>query len=267
MAVVRTTFRGRVLVLMLLCSVMADGVGCSGKPQSEREDPAVLTAALGAIQHRMAQVRDYELEGSVEDVASGQTLRFRYAMQQPQLAAATIVGARSFVFDGKVLAVFDEADKSAVRRDLSGNEQTLLLTLHEIFSQFVCEGWRPPLLKPQGTRAFVSTDKDGDRWQLRVPIEDAKLAENRIVLRAPGGDFVSREVVDKAGAVVFSTRVLEEYLDPATGLRFPRAWEVSSPAGGGTQRVRLEKITVNGGIAAERFRTEIPAGFTEKKDP
>ena len=88
--------------------------------------------------------------------ADGETLRYRYAMQQPAFAAVETFDAagtreRAFIFDGKVLASIDDVAKTITRTDLSTNEEQLLLTLHQVFSPFVIEGWRPPLLRPTGT--------------------------------------------------------------------------------------------------------------------
>jgi outer membrane lipoprotein-sorting protein len=247
----------RSLAALSLLVVLA--AGCTRAPP-QNDSAVVVAAALASWNQRLAAVHDYAVEGEVGDVATKQTLRFRYAMQQPSFSAgelldATGARARAFVFDGKVLAIVDDATKTVTRQDLSQNEEQMLFTLHEIFSQFVCEGWRPPLIKPQGTTGL----RQENHIVLSIPIVDDALASQRLLLKDDGA-FVSKELLDKSGRAVSSTRVLEEVVDDGTKLSFPKRW--SHTEGASTQEVTLSKIAVNQGVDAQRFSTELPAGFT-----
>ncbi|MDP2341341.1 MAG: hypothetical protein Q8O67_10305 [Deltaproteobacteria bacterium] len=236
-------------------------LGCTrDAPADAPADGAVVAAALEAWSQRLGAVRDYAVEGEVVDVASGQRMGFRYAMQQPTYSAGELLDpsgarARSFIFDGKVLATIDEASKLATRQDLTNNEEQMLFTLHEIFSQFVCEGWRPPLIKPQGTTGT----REGSRLVLSIPIVDETLASQRLTLK-DDGTFVKKEVLTKSGQVVSSTTVQEDVVDAATRLVFPKRW--SHTEGASTQEVTLTKIAVNQGVDAARFSTALPPGFS-----
>ncbi len=238
-------------------------VGCTRdapEPNPPEAEGAVVAAALAAWNQRLAGVRDYAVEGEVKDLGSNEILHFRYAMQQPAFSAGELLDAqgarqRAFVFDGKQLAVVDEGSKTLTRQDLSADEEQMLFTLHEIFSQFVCEGWRPPLIKPQGSTGV----REGDRLVLTVPIVDDNLSSQRLTLRDSGA-FVKKELLGKAGQVVAQTSVLEDVVDDATKLTFPRRWSHSE--GGSTQEVTLTKIAVNQGVDAARFSTALPPGFT-----
>jgi len=229
-------------------------------PPADGADGAVVAAALSAWSDRLGAVRDYAIEGEVVDVASQQRLGFRYVMQQPSYSAAELLDPsggrlRAFVFDGKILAVVDDASKSVTQQDLTHNEEHMLFTLHEIFGQFVCEGWRPPLIKPQGTTGI----REGDQLVLSVPIVDDTLASQRLTLKADGA-FVKKEVLDKSGQIVAATTVLEHVLDDATHLVFPKRW--SHREGTSTQEVTLKKIAINQGTDAARFSTAVPPGFS-----
>ena len=222
---------------------------------------ARVQAQLGA---RLEAVHDYDVGGNVV-AADGQQLRFRYAMQQPTFMAGELldeagVRTRAFVFDGKVLAVIDDATKTVARHDLSGNEEQLLLTLHQTFSSFVCEGWRPPLLRPTTTVATVV----GDTVELVVPINAEGLLRSVVVVDNNGA-FVSKRTVADGEVVLTSTTVLASAIDAATTLKFPTSWAQVD----GDQRATttLSTWVVNGGIAAERFSTAIPAGFTAAAPP
>ncbi len=227
-------------------------------------DQSVVTAAIAAWNQRLGAVRDFAVEGEVSDVSSKQKLRFRYAMQQPTFSAGELLdgsGARTraFVFDGKVLAIIDDSTKTVIRQEAAEEEQ-MLLALHEIFSQFVCEGWRPPLIKPQGSTGM----RDGDQLVLTVPIVDDKLQSQRLTLNADGS-FVKKEILDKNGTVVANTTVLDTFVDAATRLSFPKSWSHSE--GGSTQTLTLTKTAVNQGVDADRFSTAVPTGFSMRTQP
>lgn len=220
----------------------------------------VVKAAIEAQNVRVGAVRDYAVEGAVVDKGSGQSMKFRYAMQQPSYSVGELLDgngdvARAFVFDGKVLAVVDAATKSVTHQDFSKNEEQMLLTLHEIFSQFVCEGWRPPLIKPQGT---TGASVDG-AVVLTIPVDDPAVSAQRLTLKSDGA-FAKKELLDKGGNVLTSTTVLDEVKDPATGLLFPKKWSHSE--NGSTQEVELSAFKVNAGVDPARFNTNaVPTGY------
>lgn len=238
---------------------------CTREPPTPPPEPppsTIVTQALDVLAKRLQGVRDYSVEGVVEDDATKQQLRFRYAMQQPSFSSgelfdATGARARAFIFDGKQLAIVDDATKTVARQDLSTNEEQMLLSLHEIFSQFVCEGWRPPLIKPQGTLGAV----DGDTWVLTIPIVDEVLNSQRLVLRSDGS-FVKKELLDDRGVAAATTAVLEDWKDPGTGLVFPKRWQHTER--GSTTRVTLTSLAVNGGVDAARFSTATPPGYADR---
>jgi outer membrane lipoprotein-sorting protein len=252
------------LALVALVAVLPAGSGCTREAPPPPDAPAnaVVTQALDVLGKRIASVRDYSVEGVVEDAATKQQLRFRYAMQQPSFSSGELFDAagaraRAFVFDGKVLAIIDDATKTVTRQDLSQNEEQMLLALHEIFAQFVCEGWRPPLVKPQGTLGAI----DGEQWVLTIPIVDEVLNSQRLVLR-PDGSFVKKELLDDRGVAAASTTVLEDWKDPGTGLLFPKRW--THVERGSTQTVTLSAHVVNGGVDGARFSTATPAGYADR---
>ncbi len=211
-------------------------------------DPKAVTSALD---RRFAAITDFSLEGTAEQ--GSEKLPYAYAMKQPTFVRAAI-GPMTITFDGKALLVLDGDKKTAQRQDLGAYpEAQRLLVLHQAFSRFVCEGWRPPLLRPSG----FSVAADGaDRWVVTVPIEDARLKEQRLVLKAPGAELVEKTIVDKAGKVVARTSVVEELKDEKTGLVFPKDWKSDDV------HIHVDKAVVNGGLAAELFKTDVPAGYS-----
>jgi hypothetical protein len=249
------------------CALFFAACSCDPPPPPKdtavATDDVVVTKALDVLGKRLAPVRAYDVDGEVVDKGTGQKLRFRYAMKQPSFSSAELLDAttgarlRAFVFDGKNLAIVDDATKTVVRQDLSTNPEQMLVTLHEIFSEFVCEGWRPPLVKPQGVLGAA----EGDTWTLTIPIVDEVLNSQRLVVRTDGS-FVKKELVDDRGIVVASTTVLQEWKDPSTGLTFPSRWAHTER--GATQEVTLTSTKVNVDVDAARFQTATPAGYADR---
>jgi outer membrane lipoprotein-sorting protein len=257
------TARCVVAVTLALAPVIV-ATGCpKSEPAATATDGAARYAQVQeALNKRVAAIHDVAVEGQIVD-PTGQTLRFRYAMQQPSFTAGELLApdgsrARAFVFDGKHLAIVDDGTRTVVRQDLSTNEEQMLLTLHQVFSPFVCEGWRPPLLKPTG----VTTTADGERVVLTVPVGEGGVKEQRVVLEGSGA-FVSRQTIGDDGAVLMETTVLENATDAGTGLVFPVKWTMKE--GGSQGTVSLGAWKVNAGVDAARFDTRAPAGYTERQ--
>ncbi len=250
-----------VAVFVAVVAVAVVGACDKAVTPPAQSSEALFSAVMATQNKRLEAVHDVDVEGSIVG-ADGQTLRFRYAMQQPAFSSGELLGpdgarARAFIFDGKVLAVVDDATKTISRSDLSGDEEQMLLTLHSVFSPFVCEGWRPPLLKAKGT----SAEQHGDEVVLTTTVgqEGIKLAKVKL---AKDGAFVSKETIADDGSVVASTTVVESVTDAASGLRFPKVWKMLEAGSSGT--ITLTSWKVNEGVDASRFSTATPAGFTER---
>ena len=227
--------------------------GCPKAHVDAHVDPK-LAAVTAALDKRFGAIKDISIAGTAAQGA--ETSPFTYEMKQPQFVRATL-GPHSFTFDGKALLVRDDDAKVAQRKDLAGvDEPTRLLMLHQAFSRFACEGWRPPLIRPTGAHV----DDAAGRWTVVVPIDDSELKEERLVLKQGTADFVEKSIVNKAGAPVTSTKVTAELVDPTTKMTFPKAWETTGGDGNGL-KMSIDKAVVNGGLDAARFNTDVPAGY------
>ncbi len=257
----------RVLVVTFALAAITSTACDKGAP-AHAGDPAVLKAATTALDKRLAAIRDYQFEGTARVVETGASMPITYAFLQPQFARGTInvfapsgeagpTTGQTVTFDGTTILALDHAAKAFGRVDTSMDSDQFLLALHNSFSEFACEGWRPPLIKKEGTHAIAANGQ----WVLTIAIRDDQLKEEQLVLRASDGAFVEKRTVDKAGKVVASTTVLEELDDPATGLKLPKKWRRVSPQG--TFEVELAKATVNAGIAKEAFTTAVPEGYKQ----
>jgi hypothetical protein len=254
------------LVVTTVIATLIATLACDRAP-STQGDPAVFKAATAALDKRLAAVRDYQFEGTARHVETGASMPITYAFMQPQFARGTIDvpmdalaapgKGQTVVFDGTTILALDHAAKTFGRVDNSVDPDVFLLALHNAFSEFACEGWRPPLLKKDGT---IATANNG-QWILTIAIQDDTLKEEQLVLRARDGAFVEKRTLDKTGKVVASTTVVEELDDAATGLKLPKKWRRVSPQG--TFEVELAKATVNAGIAKEAFTTAVPEGYKQ----
>jgi outer membrane lipoprotein-sorting protein len=246
-----------VVATALFISLFSASCNKPAAPTSE----ALFASVMQTQNKRLEAVHDVDVEGHIES-GDGHKLRFRYAMQQPAFSAGELLSpegarTRAFIFDGKTLAVVDDGTKTITRNDLSADEEQMLLTLHAVFSPFVCEGWRPPLLKPNGTTATQHNDEVV--LSTAVGVEGVKL--QRVSL-AKDGAFIGKETIADDGSVVGSTTVLESITDPATGLRFPKQWKMLEDGTSGT--ITLTSWRINEGVDASRFATTVPVGFTER---
>jgi len=221
-------------------------------PSTTNVPPKAVTALLDA---RYAKITDFSLEGTAEQ--GNEKLPYTYVMKQPSFVRAQI-GGTAITFDGKALLLVDNDKKTAEKKDLSSYDDAgKLMLIHQAFANFVCEGWRPPLLRPSG---FTVVETGGDRWNITVPVDDATVKEQRLVLKKASGELVEKSIVDKSGTVLASTKVTEELLDPTTGLDFPKAWAQTGP--GGDVKIHVDKATVNAGFAADLFKTDVPEGYS-----
>jgi outer membrane lipoprotein-sorting protein len=251
-------------VLRALSIVAVLCISCTVK-EAPKNDPAATAAALAALQERVKKVTGYSLEGTITDVVTGQTVRFSYALRQPQLLYARLEELdQTLIYDGTVVTGIDGKNKAAMKQSLAGlDEGAKIGALYQMFGQFVAEGWRPPLMRTQALEGTIVNAKDArtpPSWILVSKLDDDAIAAVRYELAAPKADFVKKEFVDKQGNVVAFTKVLESVRDDATQLAFPKAWERKDASG--HVKVLLTKWAVNDTPPLEKFTPVIPAGFT-----
>jgi hypothetical protein len=94
-----------------------------------------------------------------------------------------------------------------------------------------------------------------------VPINAAGVVQSIVVLGTDGA-FVSKRTTGDGGVLLTGTTVEASVVDEATGLKFPTRWRQQE--GTTTAVTTLSSWTVNRGIAADRFSTAVPPGFTER---
>lgn len=238
---------------------LASTLGCKDE---EAEKTTAIGDVLTAVGARGEALNDFRLDGELVTTGGGQPVHFKYYQRQPKLLRLDVVEDKTHMtFDGQTLAIIKDDQKTAVKQSFAGQDPaTQIITLHNAFGAFACEGWRPPTLSPKSATATLSKDeKLGPIWTIVQPLQDATLKEVRYVLRAPKGDFIRKETFNKAGDVVAFTRMIEEHKDPATGMAFPKKWTVKDAAKEYT--VSLESIAINQGIDKGKFSVTPPEGY------
>jgi outer membrane lipoprotein-sorting protein len=241
------------------------GAGCSREKTAEG-DKLALSDAVTAIAERTKKVRDYRYRGVATNLAGpGGAMKFTYQLKQPQMLRADLEDINTtFLFDGKQLAVIDGGQKKVLKQDLSKKDEvTIVTTLHQMFGDYVCEGWKPPLLRTKKGETAGKVEKREDGafyWVLSTALDDADLKEVRYTLRAPHADFVKKEWVRKDGSIFAYTEVKEEHRDERTKLSFPLAWEHKDARR--HYRVAVSDIELNKGLTPEPFEIKVPEGFS-----
>jgi outer membrane lipoprotein-sorting protein len=236
-----------------------------------REDVPVdaTPETLAALAKRAEAVHDVRYDGVAKDLDSNQELQFAYASQQPRyLRASTLAGgneAARYVFDGTHLTAMDVAAKQGQRIDLHADEARLLETIHQVFTHFSVEGWRPPLLRPQLSKATLAKHQGEAVWLVRTPIDDKDIVAVEVMLRPRTADFLGMTYRNGTGAEVRSVVVNQEYKDAATGLSFPAQWTLRGA--GQNQQLTLTNIRINQGIEAAFFDTSLPPGYASPEQP
>lgn len=255
--------RGLALKVLLGAALLSTTLACESKPTTTTlGGNGALGDALAAIGKRGTAINDFQLSGTLTPTGSEKGVHFELAQRAPKLLRLDVVEESAHMaFDGQTLTIVQDEQKTAVRQKFSGKDAAAeIVTLRNVFGSFACEGWRPPTLSPKSATATLSQDsKVGAVWTLIQPLQDTTLKEVRYRLRAPKGDFLSMETLNKSGDVVAYTRVIEEYEDIGTRMRFPKRWTVKDAAR--AHEVELDKIAINAGISKDYFIAPLPDGF------
>lgn len=264
--------------------VLTVGLACAAAcPQQRQAAPAPDTPAaardeiLIQLNERASKIVDFHVKGRRcqarcdQDDATLQQFEAQvrtpgmFRLEVPALGVTT-------TFDGKRLTSTDAKAKAAQEIDLTAQgAQGAGALPYQVISEFLVEGWRPPLLG-------LAPDKIGSRRErlpgataevvvLERPLEDADLARVEYWLRLPKADFVEKRFVRKDGGVTKRVVVDREHVDARTGYAFPARWHVVDASGATDSFVELTEIAVNAGVPMNAFVQEIPEGYQRVATP
>lgn len=251
-----TRSRLSLLALAVLC-------GCTQKVSAPSE-AELVSQARTQLAERERKLSSYRFHGSTTDLASNQSLGFRFLYRSPGKMRGETEGAQPhvFVFDGQSLKDLDVAAKRLTTYDLAGLPKDKAdAFLHTIFAPFAPEGFRAPLLPTAGLHAQQRIgEQDRKELQLSAAIQDGPQKYDfgfRFAL--PAMDLLEKTVKGPEGES--KVTVARQACEPKLGLCFP-AEVLESRDGKPVARTLLSDVQVNAPVTDADFALAVPAGGT-----
>lgn len=235
-------------------------LGCRGDGPSSAADPALLSQVKSGLVDRDRILFAFHLEGRV--VEAEREARFSFDYRAPQRMRGTLHsdGGRSLAFDGEQLYQLDPPLQRLTRTRLPLKSAQLAGLLAQLFSPFVPDGFRAPLLpRDRAWARRVSHPRAPQAVELQVKLVDPQLGpvEVHYLLRWPSLDFLEKRT---EGAVRGRIAVTAEHCEPSLKLCVPEALEQTVGDGPGA-RTLLQSISLNQPLPADAFTLSAPPGF------
>jgi len=238
-------------LLSLLLLVLA---GC------RRGDDAatLLTGVRQRLATRDGKLTSYVLEGTASE--GGQTMDFQFAYRSPLKMLGTLgaPASRTWAWDGERLVERDDGARRFFTYQGTLTPERRMGVLTQLFSPFVPEGFRAPLLPGQGVtarRASHPLAPEAVELTVKPPGSDVEVT---YVLRWPTLDFLGKRV--RGGESASELRVEEEQCEPGLGLCVPRRltqWAGEQQVA----RTVLTRVELNPSLPAETFTLTAPRGY------
>ncbi|MBS2026979.1 MAG: hypothetical protein JST54_03655 [Deltaproteobacteria bacterium] len=253
------------LSLLALAFVLA---ACpSDKNKAAPPSDELASQVRTQLAERERKLTSYRFHGVTTDLASNQSLGFKFAYRSPGKMRGETEGAQAhvFVFDGSSLKDLDVAAKKLTTFDLSALPKDKAdAFLHQIFAPFVPEGFRAPLLPATVTAAKTkAATGDRDVAELKASVADgAQSYAFTFRFGMPAMDLMDKAIQGPEGAS--RVEVTQQTCDAKLGLCFPSE-VVESHDGKATARTVLSDVAINGQVADAEFVLAVPPGGTEEK--
>lgn len=222
------------------------------------EASALLTEARQRLAAREGLLTSYVLEGTGHEGTQTMAFQFAYRAPNKMLGVLGAPAPRAWAWDGEHLVERDDtAHKLLTYQDTLTPEQRAQV-LTQLFSPFVPEGFRAPLLPGQGVSAHRAPHPRGPEaveLTVRPPGTDVQVV---YVLRWPSMDFLGKRV--HSGEGDSELKVEEEQCDKALALCVPRRltqWEGGQPVA----ETRLSRVELNPPLPADTFALPAPGGY------
>lgn len=245
------------LLLLALCA------GCkSNAPVAD--SGALLAQVKQRFHERDQKLASYQVRGQVNEADQEARYTFRFRAPSRMRGELTAPRPRTVSFDGKLLSDLDPAQKVLTRIDVSGSKESAALLLNQVFSSFISEGYRTPLLMSAGVSAEMATHEKA-REAVKVS-QTAKGPDGDVtvayLMRWPSMDFLGKTVTSTGGVV--RVQVDEEHCEEKFGLCVPKAlsqWNGDTR----TATTVMSDIAINSALPADDFSLALPEGFTEQR--
>jgi hypothetical protein len=224
----------------------------------ERPAPLLQQVRQG-LAGRDTRLSSYRFSGEVREEGKA-PLPFTFAYRAPGSLRGGLgaAAARTFAYDGEHLYEQHDGERRFTTYAFALPAAARAGFLTELFSPFLPEGFRVPLLPQAGVRAERTTHRLAvQAVRLSVALPDG--GEVQYLLRWPSLDFLGKRLranEDEAAEL----RVEEEQCDAALRLCVPRRltrWVGGHQVG----ETRLQELTLNPALPSETFRLAAPAGY------
>jgi hypothetical protein len=243
-------------LLPLLCLLLLS-TGC----RRAEDASALLPGVRQRLATRDGKLTSYVLEGTASE--GGQTMDFQFAYRAPLKMRGTLGApvSRAWAWDGERLVERDDGGRAFYTYQDTLTPERRMGVLTQLFSPFVPEGFRAPLLPSQGVTARrVAHPRGPEAVELTVRPADSDV-EVTYVLRWPSLDFLGKRL--RSGDSRSELRVEEEQCEPGLELCVPRRLTQWA----GNQQVahtQLTRVELNPPLPAETFTLTAPRGYDVK---
>ncbi len=250
----------RALLLVPLVCVLA----CRSSSSGGADDAELMAQVRERLAARDAKLQTYQLEGTQAEgdaVSAG----FTFAYRAPQKMRGTVSApqARQVWWDGKHLYEQVEATRQFTTFTPQVSAQKLSAFLTEIFTPFVPEGFRAPLLlRSAKAKRVTGLPQAREAVELSMALEGEAAGglEVTYVLRWPSLDFLAKRTRAPDGTLG-EVRMEEEHCDAALGLCVPKRltrWLGDAKQG----ETALSKVDLKTSLPNDAFTPAAPDGYS-----
>ncbi|RYZ41569.1 MAG: hypothetical protein EOO71_11430 [Myxococcaceae bacterium] len=249
----------RALLLLPLLSLLA----CRSSSSGSGDGAELMAQVREKLSARDAKLLNYQLEGTQTE-GDSLSAGFTFAYRAPQKMRGTVTQpARTVSWDGKHLYEQVEAGKQFTTFTSEVSAEKLSAFLTEIFTPFVPEGFRAPLLlRSTKARRTAALPQAKDAVELSMPLEGDAAGGVVVtyVLRWPTLDFLAKRTLAPDGTQA-EVRMEEEHCDAELGLCVPR--KLTRRVGG--QQVGqtvLSRVDLKAPLPNDAFTPAAPDGYS-----
>ncbi|MGQ0504261.1 MAG: hypothetical protein ACT4TC_03000 [Myxococcaceae bacterium] len=242
--------------LALAASLCLAGSAC----RKQQEDlSGLLLEVKEGLAERDAKLQSYTVRGTVTEL--GQVARYEFAYRAPNrmLGELLLPSARTLAFDGEHLFDVLPGSKRFTTVQLKRRSNAPSEKLMELFTPFMPDGFRAPMLNLKELKATFGTHPRAPKTVVLTQHlhEGAEVAYE---MRYPSLDFLSRSMV--SGSHHREVRVEEEQCDKKLALCYPVRIAQMEDGQPGAVTV-LEDLRINPPVPVETFTLTAPEGYAQ----
>jgi hypothetical protein len=249
----------RSVQLLVPCLLLGAVAGCRS---ADQEALALAQETKAHLAEREAKLSRYRFAARAEQ-ADEPPVGFDFAYRAPGRMRGRLFAPQSRVlsFDGQAVYEVIPGERRFRRYTLPTDRAELATRVSALFTPFLPEGYRTPLLPWRVVRAIrVAHPRAKEAVALRADIQDDRGQPLSVLytLRWPTGDFLAKRLEGSGGAV--DLRMEEEQCEAKLGLCLPTKlgqWHNGQRVG----TTLVHELELFGGPAAEDFTLEAPGGY------